>query len=778
MMKRLIAALVLLPGWTFAAWAAEPATLTSLRAIHALSNAEASHGIPVAFEATVTYYRDYDIDLFVQDGSVAIYVLYKPGAKLLPGDRVLVEGKTQNSFRPNIADAKVTLLRHGPVRAAVPATFQQLVSARADAMRVAVHGLVRAADMVPSAGKRNIYLQVLIDGGTIDAAVNSGDESALKDLLDSEVEIAGVSSAKFDQKMQQTGTILDVQSLADVKILKRAGATPASLPMTPMEDVLGSYHVRDFSQRVQVQGTITYYRPGSAVVLQSGAKSMWIMTMTYLPLRVGDLADASGFPEVRSGYLALTHGEVRDTQVQAPIQPLPVDWWELGMGDNAFNLVSVEGRVVMQAREEAQDEYVLTSNGHLFSAIFRHPGAATDPRLPAMKQVPVGAKVRVTGISMFYSSDPFNGPVASDILLRSFDDISVIANPSWMSIRNLIVLVAVLFVGLAGMAAWGWSAEREVSRKTKALAARTEAEAWLQRRSALLEGQRSQILEDINGTRPLAEIIEQIAELVSFGLEGAPCWCEIADGARLGKPAPATEGVRVIRQEIPTRAGSLLGAIFVALPTDADPAADEVGVLSVGARLVALAIETRRLNADLLHRSEFDQLTDVQNRFSLDRNLDSLIDEARKKAGIFGLIYIDLDDFKQVNDLYGHGIGDLYLREVALRMKRQLRTRDQLARQGGDEFAALVPVVRNRAEVEEIAQRLERCFDEPFELEGQAMPGSASVGFAIYPEDGVTRDSLLSAADTAMYAAKNAKKQNGQIPAEQQNSGFASKDRL
>jgi diguanylate cyclase (GGDEF)-like protein len=178
----------------------------------------------------------------------------------------------------------------------------------------------------------------------------------------------------------------------------------------------------------------------------------------------------------------------------------------------------------------------------------------------------------------------------------------------------------------------------------------------------------------------------------------------------------------------------------------------------MAAGLATLAIETRRLLSDLLHRSEFDLLTDIHNRFSLERELSAWIEDARQSAGIFGLIYIDLDEFKQVNDLYGHHVGDLYLQEVAERMKLQLRSHDLLARLGGDEFAVLLPKVRNRTGVVEIAQRLERCFDEPFVLAGPTLQGSASFGIALYPEDGATRDSLLSAADTAMYAAKNRKR--------------------
>jgi diguanylate cyclase (GGDEF)-like protein len=104
-------------------------------------------------------------------------------------------------------------------------------------------------------------------------------------------------------------------------------------------------------------------------------------------------------------------------------------------------------------------------------------------------------------------------------------------------------------------------------------------------------------------------------------------------------------------------------------------------------------------------------------------------------------------------------VGDLFLQEVALRMKRQLRGGDMLARLGGDEFAVLVSEVHNRAGVEEAALRLERCFEEPFAVEGLRLQGAASIGIALYPEDGATRDSLLMAADAAMYAVKNRKKE-------------------
>jgi diguanylate cyclase (GGDEF)-like protein len=281
----------------------------------------------------------------------------------------------------------------------------------------------------------------------------------------------------------------------------------------------------------------------------------------------------------------------------------------------------------------------------------------------------------------------------------------------------------------------------------------------MERQNALLERQRGRILEDISGTVPLAEIIEQITQMISYKMDGAPCWCDVTDGARLGLYANKTQGLRILSEQIQARSGALLGVVHVGLDAQLPSLPTEADVLSVGAKLVALAIETRQLNADLVHRSEFDLLTDVENRFSLERHIDALIEEARQKAGIFGLIYMDLDEFKQVNDLYGHQVGDLFLQNVALRMKRQLRSADMLARLGGDEFAALVPVARSRDEVEEVALRLQHCLDEPFAIEGLLLHGSASVGFALYPEDGATKDSLLSAADAAMYVAKHTRQQ-------------------
>ncbi len=338
------------------------------------------------------------------------------------------------------------------------------------------------------------------------------------------------------------------------------------------------------------------------------------------------------------------------------------------------------------------------------------------------------------------------------LLLQSFNNLESLAYSLLLDVHNLLILLGLLILVVFVLGIRLWLLKRKLRRQTAVLAARAEMEANLERR-------RSGILEDVNGSKPLAAIIEEITQLVSFRLGGVPCWCEITEGARLGEYPRAMHILRVLQQKIHARSGPTLGTLFAAFDPETPLTGVEDEVLLVGARLARLAIETRRMNADLVHRSEFDLLTDVHNRFSLSKRIESQIQKARLNASIFGLIYIDLDGFKQVNDNYGHHVGDLYLQEVARRMKLQLRSHDLLARLGGDEFTALLPMVRNRDDVEEISERLQHCFRDPLVLEEHTIQGSASFGIALYPEDSFTTDGLLSVADTAMYAAKNRKKE-------------------
>ena len=495
---------------------------------------------------------------------------------------------------------------------------------------------------------------------------------------------------------------------------------------------------------MRVSGTITYYQPGSALVLQDGTKSLWINTLFEKSLRLGGRVSVSGFPDVDNGSIILTQGEIQDSGLSSPIPPVPVTSKELSSGTRALELVSIEGRLLMSLRQSAQDEYVVVSDRHLFSAIYRHPERNLETLLPPMKQVPLGSQVRITGICVLDRGEQFRGSQAFNILLRSPDDIALVAGPSPLNVRNLILLVGILLTALVLIGARGWAIERRLRHKTAELA---RVAQW-----------RSQILEDINSSTSLVHTLGEIVQMVSFRLSGAPCWCTLADGTQVGNRPALSAGQGVIDYRIASRPGAPLGTISLAIGASAKTEELEKDFLPTAAGLAFLAIETDRLHSDLRYRSEFDLLTDTHNRFSLEKRLDQLLESAKSGAFSFALIYIDLDGFKLVNDSYGHNVGDLYLREAVSRMKAQLRLGDMLARVGGDEFAVLVSRITHVDGAKEVVRRLQHCFDAPFDVDGRRVTGSASFGISICPHDGLTKDSVLKAADTAMYAAKAARR--------------------
>jgi diguanylate cyclase (GGDEF)-like protein len=740
------------------AGAAPELPLTSLSAIHSLSNEQASKELPVAFEATVTYFRGYEKTLFVEDGDIAIFVLATTNLRLEPGDRIFIRGTTKESFRPIVVSSDLTLLHHGTLSPPVPATFFPLIQAKLDCRYVRARGRIRLATDGSSSGRHVTLLEMAMKGGDIAITVDQGVEASLSNLLDADAEVSGVVSGNFDGKMQETGVLLHVSSLDDVKVLRKAAVDPWSIPVTPMDQVLTVSDDDDHTPRVRVEGVLTYFYPTQMAVLEEGRRSIRVLTPTIERLHVGDRVEAIGIPTVDHGFLTLKAGDLRSIESAAPITPQALTWNQVASGKHAFDLVSIEGTVVTQVREHAQDVYIISSLGHLFSATVRHPyvyeyGSNVLP--PPMPPIASGSMVRITGVVIHEDANPFNGPMAFGILLRSSSDIEVVASPSLLNVRNLVRLVSLLLLVVIAVCSWVWMLQRKVREQTTELATRAEAETVLERR-------RSRILEDINGTRPLREILKQITELISFRLGGVSCWCEIGNGISVGERPTETGNLNVVRQEISSRSGSLHGNLSAALDPVAPLGGHAPEALSMGAWLATMAIETRGLYSDLVHRSEFDLLTDIYNRFSFERRIVVLLEEAARKEALFGLIYIDLDEFKQVNDQYGHRAGDQYLQEAAQRMKRQLRPHDMLARLGGDEFAVVVPYLRCRGDVEEVAARLVRCFQEPFQLEGYTLEGSASVGVALFPEDGTTKDSLLSAADAAMYVSKNVKKESRQ----------------
>lgn len=161
----------------------------------------------------------------------------------------------------------------------------------------------------------------------------------------------------------------------------------------------------------------------------------------------------------------------------------------------------------------------------------------------------------------------------------------------------------------------------------------------------------------------------------------------------------------------------------------------------------------RKSEARIAHMAMHDGLTGLANRVSFNASVDSSIEVAARSHTRFGLAVIDMDGFKDINDTYGHAAGDEALQLIAARFREVLKENESVARLGGDEFAAIMPFDDNR-ELADFVDRLNSCFDLPWQPSEHDFLLKASIGLAIYPDDGRTREQLCNNADLAMYRAK------------------------
>ena len=232
---------------------------------------------------------------------------------------------------------------------------------------------------------------------------------------------------------------------------------------------------------------------------------------------------------------------------------------------------------------------------------------------------------------------------------------------------------------------------------------------------------------------PMAPSLEDILNSMAFGLT-----VRSPEGIRYANPASIAQQTEIAPS-----------ALLVQSHTTVVQGQEFNVTLAVDGR------EQQALENELFKRAYFDELTSLPNRSLIERTITSLIDQ---RQAAFALAFIDLDGFKNINDFYGHGIGDALLVQFARRVSALIGPSDMLARQSGDEFLLLLSSWTDDAH---LARRLAQIGDKlraPYHIEGYEIFASASVGVSRFPADGASYNELVSCADRAMYRGKKTKK--------------------
>jgi diguanylate cyclase (GGDEF)-like protein len=724
--------------------------LTSARAIHDLPRDQAAKAIPVHLIATVTYYEPERYDLFVADASGAVYVRTRHLYPLHRGDLVEIHGVTRASFRSMVAsDPQIHVLHRGGSFPVKPGTYRKLLSADLDCQYVSIRGIVRSANLEVHDRRTVAQLEMLVPGGTVQAYIQNYHDVNLSQLIDAEVELSGVAGGIFNARFQLMQTLIYVPGPQELKILRQPKVKPSDLPLTQIDDVVRTRFVVDRSKRVRVEGTVTYSDPGHSLVIQRGNRSLLVLSRQMEPVMLGSVVDVTGFADNREYSPTLEEANILPTGRFESVIPQPLSYREAISGFHSNDLITLQGRILSELHTEGGNSMVVMVDSHPVNVVVPSDGQAPLPDLPP------GTLVKLSGICRITLSGLWGRPLLFRLEMRRSEDLEIVALPSWWTVAHLLMILGALFVLSLSIMIWAVVLRRRVASQTAHID-----------RTMRLERQRSRLLEEINSKMPLQLLLVDISSSITALVADVRCSCLLVGDAEAAQINAAGELSEPSYEIALTDSGGAQVGVFRVHHAEARTfSEEEQETLIIGAELANLAVNQRKLYKELTYQSMHDQLTGLPNRRCSDLRMEEAVREAALHGRSLGVAYIDIDRFKEVNDQYGHKVGDLYLQQIAARLEAKVRASDMLARIGGDEFLLLASTPQGHHETEAYKLRFQHCFDNVFVIDGIRIRGAASIGLAVYPENGTTAEELKRHADIEMYYAKHHDRTEDEQPA-------------
>jgi len=209
----------------------------------------------------------------------------------------------------------------------------------------------------------------------------------------------------------------------------------------------------------------------------------------------------------------------------------------------------------------------------------------------------------------------------------------------------------------------------------------------------------------------------------------------------------------------------IIGAVVIrSYPGETGYADNDRNLLEFVSVQITDAIQRKQMEIELRHMAWHDALTNLPNRILFQDRFDMAIRRARRQKEKLALLYLDLNNFKEINDTFGHETGDSLLRETACRLLQCVRDTDTTGRRGGDEFTLLLTNISGPQDIEPVLKKIRSAIGRPFRIDGRDLTISASIGVAVYPDDGTEKEQLFRHADASMYSVKQIQWRDVSIP--------------
>ena len=664
--------------------------------VRKLTPEQASEALPVEITGVVTFVDNDWHQLFLQDASGGIYLKYSGAAfSILQGEKLKVRGITgAGDYAPVIVAPTFTRLGNSPLPKPLPVTQEDAFSGILDSQFVTINGTIHPVK--PGQNPKHMGAELFTPLGQVHLQIGPAfaSDDVLRTLVDAKVRVNGVCSTIFNSRRQLVGIQLSVSKPENLQVLSAGVSDPFTKAAIAINRLLQYSPDRNFEHRIKVQGVVTMPGPGF-FYMQDQTGGLEVQSDDR-EIRPGDHVEAVGYTTAGGGYSpVLTDAMVRVTGHQQSAEAEKVTAIEAAKGTYDSHLVTIEGRLLNVVNSVDHKTLLMQSGAQTFNAQLYISDSSVA--LPLLEP---GSVLRLTGISSVQVDRKFAYLLVGQdspgfrLIIRSAQDVVVLSHASWWNARHTSVVLA----GLSILALVGLLMQLVMSRRMR------EQEVALEAAN-----------EKARCIRELILATKEVTASPDFSARVSP----------RGDPDLAE-----------------LGAEFNKMLSE----------LELRDRLKAEA------EKKLQHQALTDELTGLPNRRLLSDRLAQNFARAEREKRLLGLLYLDLDGFKLVNDSLGHGIGDVLLSQVAERLQSRIRKSDTLARLGGDEFAIVLSGLNTKEEAEKVASILLDVISQKFDIEGHEIRISASVGISLYPENGKDAAELLQQADSAMYAAKRSGK--------------------
>jgi signal transduction histidine kinase/CheY-like chemotaxis protein len=473
--------------------------LGTIRQVHQLTSAEAARKYPVHLRAVVTYYTHANKFAFIQDQTEGIFInTASSDFDLKAGQLVEVDGvSSPGEFAPIVQYTELQVLGEAAMPAAPHLTIDELLSGHYDSNWVEAEGIVQTVNYADG----SVFLVIVSGSHKFQVIIpNTIDRKFPADLVDAKIKIRGACGTVFNERRQLLGIRMFVPNLDYLSVVERPQVNAASLPVQPVNTLMGFSPEKLFGHRVRVQGIVTLQRPDGSVFIKDATGGLNIKSEQETLFQPGDLVDVVGFAATSDYTPIVEDATIQKLSSGLPSLPVFITAEEALGGNYHFQLVEIEAYLINRTVTANEQVLTLQAGKHIFNASLEHT-AGSKIFGPA-----VGSLVRLTGVCLVQAdkaprdkSNSSHVPIQSfRLLLRTPEDVTVIVDTPWWTIQHIFWLVVAMSLIIFTALVWVLMLRRRVHKQTLVIQGQLTTEASLKEAAQAANSAKSEFLANMS----------------------------------------------------------------------------------------------------------------------------------------------------------------------------------------------------------------------------------------------------------------------------------------